>query len=187
MTRGLIVTSDGFSDVQLEYTYHRFREDAILTDVASPAGGDIEGRRGHIQPNTLSIEELDDRPTYDLVVVPGGEAPERLVAEPAVLEWLSEYARGNGILGAIDDGIRALISIDVLDGRTVTGPAELRAELEAAGAIWTDEEVTVDGTFVTARGTDALPFYVAATIGNLSIPQDPAAKAMERPHWGGDG
>jgi protease I len=37
----------------------------------------------------------------------------------------------------------------------------LRKDLENAGANWVDEEVVVDGRFVTSRKPDDLPAFVA--------------------------
>ena len=78
-----------------------------------------------------------------------------------------------------------LANIDALDGRMVTGPSELAVNIENAGATYTGEEVAVDGSLVTARGTSALPFFVSATINNSLIPQDPVGGegARERPYW----
>lgn len=187
MTRGVILTADGFSETQLAYSYHRLREDAILTDVASPDGGAIEGRRGVVRNDTIAVANLAEKPVYDAVIVPGGAAPDRIVTDDDAVDWLSLFVAGSGVLGTIGRGVRTLVETEAVSGRTVTGPAELRPTVEGAGATWTDEDVTVDGTIVTARGTESLPFAIAATISNLSIPQEPAAEAVERPHWGESG
>jgi len=44
--------------------------------------------------------------------------------------------------------------------RTTSWPS-LRKDLENAGANWVDEEVVVDGRFVTSRKPDDLPAFVA--------------------------
>lgn len=180
MTRGLILAQEGVSDSHLEYAYHRLREDAVLVDVASPEGGEIRGDREH-RWETIPVGELPAVGTYDLVIIADGDDPERLARDDATYRWLSEYLETGGIVCAIAGGVKLLAAIDAIEGRLVTGPPEIRAELEAA--VPTDEAVTVDGPIVTVRDTDALPFGIAATLGNVAIPQDQAAEASERPHW----
>lgn len=181
MARGLLLTADGVDASQLEYAYHRLREDAVLVTVASPGGGAVEALDERTWADTAPIADLDAE--FDFVVVPGGNAPERLRLDDDAVEWLRAYEREGGIVGVIGHGIQLLATVDALVGRTVTGPPELRIDVENAGADYTGEAVAVDGTLVTARGTSALPFFVSAVMSNALIPQDPAGESQERPHW----
>lgn len=185
MARGLILTAEGYDETQVEYAYHRLREDAILASIASPSGGNVAGVRGNVRRDTVAIDGLDAGAAYDFVVVPGGRAPERLRLNDDAVAWLREFERAGGIVGVIGHGIQMLASIDVLEGRSVTGPPELAVDIKNAGAAYTGEKVAVDGRLVTARGTPALPFFIAATISNMLIPQDPVGTpgGGERPHW----
>lgn len=181
MARGLLLAADGVDASQLEYAYHRLREDAILVTVASPAGGEIEAQGGRTWTDTTPITALSRE--FDFAIVPGGAAPERLRLSDDAVGWLRRYEREGGIVGVLGHGVQLLASIGALAERTVTGPPELRVDIENGGATYTGESVAVDGTLVTGRGTAALPFFVSATINNALIPQDPAGKAQERPHW----
>lgn len=181
MARGLLLAADGVDASHLEYAYHRLREDAVLVTVASPGGGTIEALDGRTWSDTAPIDDLSRE--FDFVIVPGGSAPEQLRLDDAAVEWLRQYEREGGIVGVIGHGVQMLANVDALVGRTVTGPPELRVDIENAGATYTGESVAVDGTLVTARGTAALPFFLSATMNNALIPQDPASQAQERPHW----
>lgn len=181
MARGLVLVADGVDVSQVEYAYHRLREDAVLVTVASPTGGTVEGLDGRTWSDTVATSGLSQE--FDFVIVPGGSAPERLRLDDDAVEWLRRYEREGGIVGVIGHGVQILASIDALADRTVTGPPELRVDIENAGGSYTGESVAVDGTIVTARGTAALPFFVSATMSNALIPQDPASEAQERPHW----
>ena len=183
MTRAVILAAEGVDETQLEYAYYRLREDAVLTTVASPDGGTVTGERGRSWEDAVPIAELDGAGAYDLAVVPGGRAPERLRRSEAALDWLGAYHRRDGIVGVIGHGVQVLASVDALSGRTVTAPPELEVDVENAGAVSTGEAVAVDGNLVTGRDTSALPFFISATMSNALIPQDPAQDAQERPHW----
>lgn len=184
MTRGLLLVADGYSTTHLEYAYHRLREDAVLVDVAAPGGGTARSDRGGGR-DAVPVDGLPAERRYDLVVIPGGRSPEGLAADGSTRRWLEEHLDGGGVTCAVAGGVRVLLELGALDGRTATGPPALRDELAAAGAIPTAESVTVDGTIVTVRDTDALPFGVAAALASVAIPQDPATLARERPNWGG--
>lgn len=181
MTRGLLLARDGFVESHLEYAYHRLREDAVLVDVTAPDGGAVRGDQGTTW-DAVPIDELPAGQRYDLGVVPGGERPERY-PDDATRRWLVEHVADGGILCAVGDGLAVLVASGVVAGRLVTGPEGAHPDLEAADAVPTGEAVTVDGPIVTVRDTDALPFGIAATLGNVAIPQGPAAQASERPYW----
>jgi protease I len=181
MTRALLLAADGVDASQLEYAYHRLREDAAIVTVASPGGGTVEGIDGRTWSDTARVADCSDE--FDFAIVPGGNSPERLRLSGDAVEWLRRYERDGGLVAVIGHGVQLLATIGVLAERTVTGPPELRVDIENAGATYTGESVAVDGNLVTARGTSALPFFLSATLNSSLIPQDPASEAEERPHW----
>jgi protease I len=181
MARGLLLAADGVDASQLEYAYHRLREDAILVTIASPGGGKIEAESGATWSETTPITGLSQE--FDFVIVPGGAAPERLRLSSDAVGWLRRHEAEGAIVAVLGHGVQLLASAGILGGRTITGPPELQVDIENGGATYTGESVAVDGTLVTGRGTAALPFFVSATISSALIPQDPASKAQERPHW----
>ena len=50
----------------------------------------------------------------------------------------------------------------MLSGKTVTSFPSLQTDLRNAGAEWVDQEVQVDGGFITSRTPDDLPAFVDA-------------------------
>lgn len=182
MTRGLVLVADGVDDTHLEYAYHRLREDAVLVDVATPDGGPVRTANGRNR-DTTALTALPPARRYDLVVVPGGEAPAALADDSAPRSRLEAQLEAGGVVCAIGAGVELLLAMDVLSGRLVAGPPSSDEALAAAGAQPTGEAVTVDGPLVTARDTEALPFGIAAALAAVAIPQDPAGEAAERPVW----
>lgn len=182
MTCGLIVTADGFDNVQLRYAYYRLREDAVLVDVASPDGGRISGESDASWDGTIPIDALDRE--YDLLVVPGGSAAEHLSRDGATTGYLREAFDAGTIVAAVGTGVGVLGEAGLLEGRTVTGPPDLEPGIKRTDGVPTDEAVAVDGRLVTAQGASCLPFLFPAVLNNVVVPQSPAEHARERPSWG---
>lgn len=182
MPRGLVLIADGVDGTHLEYAYHRLREDAVLVDVATPGGGPVRTAVGASRDAT-ALADLPPARRYDLVVIPGGEAPAALAEWSETRSRLTAQLEANDIVCAIATGVELLLVLEVLPGRLVTGPATLEAERQAGDAEPTGEAVTVDGPLVTVRDTAALPFGIAAALASVAIPQDPASEAAERPVW----
>lgn len=187
MTRGLLLVADGVDETQFDYAYHRLREDAVLVDVAAPGGGPVTTTYGH-RRDARPIDDLDPARRYDLVIVPGGGVADRLAGDDGARQHLADHYAADGVVCTVGEGVRVLVELDLLADRLATGPGALVEAVDAAGARPTDEAVTVDGPLVTVRDTDALPYGIAAALGNVVIRQDHADAARDRPAWpGGDG
>src|SRR5437870_3093777 len=65
-------------------------------------------------------------------------------------------------VAAIGHGAQLLLSAGALDGRRVTCSPGIRDDVRAAGAVYRDEAVVIDGNLLTARGADDLPAFALA-------------------------
>lgn len=162
----LIIAAGGFEDTELYYPYYRLLEEEISVDVATPGGGDVEGKHGYTVEADLSVEEAEEG-RYDLLVIPGGRSPEHLRVEaPPSAELAREFDDADKTVAAICHGAQILMSTDVLRGREATCYRSIRDDLENAGAEFRDEPVVVDGNLVTSRHPGDLPRFMAATLRN---------------------
>lgn len=164
----LVVTMDGFEDSECEYPRYRLIEAGVDVTVATPDGDAATGKHGATVPGDAAI---DDRSAsewadaFDLLVVPGGRAPERLrVDAPRAADVVAAFDDAGRPIAAICHGPQLLVSADVLDGRRVTADASIRVDVENAGATVVDEAPVVDDNLVTARTPDDLPGFMRATI-----------------------
>ena len=162
--KALILTADKFEDMELFFPYFRLLEEGVEVDVAAPAKGVIHGEHGYSLKVAMTIAEVDpDR--YDLLVVPGG-FPDGAPATVRKVKRAQEIARSffaqNKPVAAICHGPWLLVSADLVKGRRLTSywhdgvPEEIRA----AGGVYEDEEVVVDGNLVTSRWPMDLPAFV---------------------------
>lgn len=164
--RALIVTGDGFEDSEFTYPKYRLLEADAEVDVATADGGSFESKHGQSFEADLTIGDADPD-DYDLLVVPGGRAPENMRLEaPETADVIRAFDEAGKPIASICHGVQLLISADVLGGRRATGYQSLEVDVENAGATFVDE-VTVDGNLVTARTPDDLPAFMAETFALL--------------------
>lgn len=186
MTRALIVTAEGVSDIHLPYLYHRLREDAILVDVVSPEGGQVVGEHGLTWNDTTSFTELDH--DYGIIFIPGGSTADTLANHEPAIDLLTSHIHRGRTTGAIGRGVTFLGDVGIPDETLVTGPSNLSEHLTSTGLSWTGDRVTIDGSIVTAGETSDLPFFTVAVCNTHTIPQDSAMaienrNTGERPRW----
>ncbi|WP_435127528.1 type 1 glutamine amidotransferase domain-containing protein [Halobaculum sp. D14] len=177
---GLIVTTDGFEDSEFSYPYYRLREEGFDVQVATPDGDAAEGEHGYEFDADIDLSARDPdalAEEFDLLVVPGGRAPERLRTEsPRAADVVAAFDEREKPVGAICHGAQLLISADAIDGRDVTGYWTLEVDVENAGATYVDEPVVTDGNLVTSRVPDDLPAFTRALFERA----EPDADAAER-------
>ncbi len=146
----LILTADGFEDSELLVPMFRFQEIGAEVTIAGPDRESYAGKHGYEVEATKAFRELrpDD---YDVLIIPGGKAPETVRLHAKALEAAREMLRSGKPVGAICHGPQVLISAGVLKGRKATCWQGIRDDLIIAGAEYLDREVVVDDNLVTSR------------------------------------
>jgi protease I len=157
--KALIISADNFEDSELLVPYYRLKEEGIEVDVATPAGGTIRGKHGYEVKADRIIADIDPD-SYDLLVLPGGKAPETVRRDAAALAVCRRFFERNKPVAAICHGPQTLISAGLLGGRRATCYRTVADELKQAAALYEDTEVVVDGNLVTSRQPSDLPAFV---------------------------
>jgi len=166
LVKVLIISADNFEDSELLFPYYRLLEEGYHVDVASMKKGRITGKHGYEVEVTKTLQEVDPA-EYDLLVLPGGKAPEAVRQEEKALEVARYFFRKKLPVAAICHGPQILISADLLEGRHATCYRSVADELKNAGAIYADREVVVDGNLVTSRQPSDLPAFMRETLKQL--------------------
>jgi len=157
--RVLVLSADNFEDSELLVPYYRFLEEGFVVEIASMKKGKITGKHGYEVGVDKTLEEVDaDR--YDLLLLPGGKAPEVVRKQPAALEIARRFFAGNKPVAAICHGPQTLITAGLLKGRRATCYRSVAAEMKEAGALYEDTEVVVDGNLVTSRQPSDIPAFM---------------------------
>jgi protease I len=138
--KALIVSADRFEDTELLEPLQRLREEGVTVEVASTRMGSVTGEHGRRIEVDKTVGALDAA-EYDLLLLPGGKAPQDLRRDPTVLQLVRGFMAANKPVAAICHGPQILASAGVLAGRRVTGYRSVAAELRAADAHYEDSEV----------------------------------------------
>jgi len=156
--KALIMSADHFEDSELLVPYYRLLEEGLEVDIAAAVRGKLSGKHGYEVYADMSLDEVDAA-GYDILILPGGQAPAALRREPAALEIARQFFAANKPVAAICHGPQILVSAGLLKGRRATCYHSVAAELKAVGAHYEDKEVVVDGNLVTARQPSDLPAF----------------------------
>lgn len=164
--RGCVFAAEGVEDLEYFVTKMRLQEEGVEVDTVALSLEPFRGKNGlEVVPDRI-VADARNVP-YDVVVLPGGWAPDKLRRSPEVLEIIrSRYAAG-AIVAAICHGPWLLASADLVRGRRATGSLGIKDDLVNAGATWVDESAFIDGRLVWGRVVADIPNFCRALVGRL--------------------
>ena len=166
--KALIISADNFEDSELLVPYYRLKEAHVEVDVASVKPGAIKGKHGYEVAVDKTLDAVHPE-EYALLVLPGGKAPERVRKEKKAIEIARSFFEHHKPVAAICHGPQTLISAGLLKGRRATCYRSVAEELKAAGALYEDRDVVVDGNLVTSREPSDLPAFMRETMKQLRL------------------
>lgn len=119
-----------------------------------------EGRFQTVPHVTISEVQVSD---YDLLVIPGGN-PIPLLANETLLQLIQAFSARGKVLAGICAGPILLSAAGVLSEKKYTtsySPEVLEAKDHFIWDRWTNEDVTLDGNIITAKGNAYVEFAIA--------------------------
>lgn len=166
----LMISADNFEDTELLVPYYRLKEAGMTVHVAAMKSGRITGKHGYEVVVDRHLSEINGE-GYDLLVLPGGKAPESVRKESRALDIARSFMEQNRPVAAICHGPQVLVSAGVLKGRRATCYSSVAEELKGAGALYEDSEVVVDRNLVTSREPGDLPAFLREMMKMLGTQQ----------------
>jgi len=160
----LMFVEDVYEDLELWYPKIRLMEEGAEVVVAGPdAGRAYKGKHGYPCTADAALEDLSAS-DFDLLVIPGGFAPDKLRRLPKVLELTRDIHAAGKVVAHICHAGWIPISAGIVRGYTCTSTPGIKDDLVNAGAIWVDKPVVVDRNMVSSRRPDDLPAFCRAII-----------------------
>ena len=170
--RILILATDGFEQSELMDPKKALEDAGFETVVVSLEEGSIKGWKDKNWGDSVQVDATLDEVSaadFDALLLPGGQMnPDILRMNDDAIDLVNDFDDAGKTIAAICHAPWLLAEADILDGRTVTGWPSIRTDLANAGADVVDEEVVVDGNFITSRMPDDIPAFSAALIAALA-------------------
>jgi protease I len=164
--KALIISADNFEDSELLVPLYRLKEEGVVVDIASMKKGKITGKHNYEVEVNKELNEVN-ADEYDVLILPGGKAPETIRREKKAVEVAKQFFEKNKPVSAICHGAQTLITAGLLKGRHATCYKSVAGEMKDGGADYEDKEVIVDGNLVTSRQPSDLPAFMRETINIL--------------------
>ena len=165
----LILSADGFEDMELFVPYYRFIEEGFQVDVASKKREKIKGKHDYAIEAAKAFDEVNPG-EYDMLFLPGGKAPSKVRKEDSALQIVRHFVDNNKPIVTICHGPQIMISAGVVQGKHMTCWPDVSGELKEAGAAYEDMEVVVDGNIVSSRMPSDLPYFMREVMKKAKVP-----------------
>lgn len=156
--KALILVGPDFEDREVFYPYYRFLEAGAEVKVGGIGDKSYKGKYGVPIDVDGNCEEFA-RQSWDIVIIPGGWAPDKIRMNEAALEIVRQAVKSERVVAAICHGGWVLASADVIKGKKVTSYKAIKDDMIHAGGSWSDQEVVIDGGIVTSRTPADLPAF----------------------------
>ena len=163
--RVAILVEEDFEDRELPLLLESLRATGLVVTVIGPSAGvDYRGKRreatvrSDISGGSAKIKD------FDIVVIPGGYAPDRIRLRHAMVDLVRDALAGGKPVAAIDRGPLVLITVNALRGRTATCWPSIAIDVKNAGGMYVDRPVVEDGPVITGRKWDDVPAFSAAIL-----------------------
>lgn len=162
--RAVILVDDQYEDLEVWYPRLRLMEARVQVIIAGlHSKKDYVGKRGYPVVADVTIDEASNE-RWDLVVIPGGWAPDKLRMSRAVKTLVQQHFTAARPIACICHGGWVLASAGILQGSKVTAYEAIWDDLRNAGATVVDEEVVVWKNIVTSRKPMDLPAFMRETL-----------------------
>ncbi len=150
----LIIAKDGFQDMELNGTRDGLANAGFEVVLGSSETGSCSGGLGGTEEAQVALRDVSIE-DYDRIAFIGGPGATAYFSDPDALRIAHETVRAGKPLGAICIAPLILAKAQVLGGKKATvwdSGGEQSQELEKYEAIYTGQDITVDGKVVTANG-----------------------------------
>lgn len=162
--RACILVEQQYQEMEVWYPLYRLREAGCAVTVVGPAAGTrYDSKLGYPCKSDKAAESVSAN-DFDILIIPGGFAPDYLRRHEAILSLVRDMVAQNKVVAAICHGPWVLCSTPGLRGRKATCFFAIKDDVINAGATYVDAEVVRDGKLITSRKPDDLPAFMQAIL-----------------------
>jgi protease I len=181
--RAVILTANLYQELEFWCPFLRLKEAGTRVTVAAATAGEVYGSKLGV-PVIADVAVAGIEPSdFDLLVIPGGFAPEALRLNADVIDLVRKTDEQGKLIAAICHAPWVLVSAGIAEGRRLTCVRGIRDDVRNGGAVLLDEPVVRDGNLITSRlpnDIDAFCGQIIRTAGASSQNRRPAPPTPRR-------
>jgi protein deglycase len=164
----MVLVAKGFEEIELVTPVDILRRAGLQVDLVSISSNtEVISAHGIKILADYTLDAVNPA-EYGVIFLPGGEeGSDNLKKSVDVASILKSAASKGALLVAICAAPTVFAAIGLLKGKNATSYPAMRAEVEASGALYSEEAVVRDGNIITSRGpgTSAkLAYYLVETL-----------------------
>src|SRR6266545_3218400 len=181
--RVAIIVTDGFEQIEMTSPLEALAKAGAKGVLIAPKEGQVQGFKHHDKADKFKVDMTlgkADPSQFDAVMLPGGVInADALRIDRKAQQFVQEIDRAGKPIAVICHGPWLLVSAGLVKGHTITSWPTLQDDLRNAGATWQDKECVRDGTWVSSREPDDLPFFNREMVKLFAEAQPAAAMRAE--------
>lgn len=168
--RVAVVIANNFEDIEVTAPIEAIESTGAEVVLIGIEPGDVTGKKGAVLQVDTTFDQLakDAVDTFDMLVIPGGGAPENLRIVDAAVDFTRQFVASGKPVASICHGPQLLISAEVLQGRKTTSVNKIRDDIRNAGGIYEDAPLVVDGNLISSRTPRDMDVFNQAIVDALT-------------------
>ncbi|MDB5764832.1 MAG: type 1 glutamine amidotransferase [Herminiimonas sp.] len=167
-----ILVTDDFEQVELTGPKTALEGAGATTKIISAKRGKVQGFNHDVKADQFDVDltfsEADSQ-DFDAVLLPGGVInADQIRIIPEAQHIVHGMQQDGKPIAVICHGAWLLVSAGLVKGRTLTSWPTLQDDIRNAGGNWVDQEVVVDGNWISSRKPSDIPAFNEKVIETLS-------------------
>lgn len=168
--RVAVVIAHNFEDIEVTAPVQAVESAGAEFVLIGIEPGEVTGKKGHVFTVDTTFADLpaDAIDGFDLLLIPGGGAPENLRIVDAAVDFTRKFVESGKPVASICHGPQLLISAGVLKGRRTTSVNKIRDDITNAGGLYEDADLVIDGNLISSRTPRDLDIFDQAIVDALT-------------------
>ena len=142
------LSADGVEQMELEAPLNAVRQAGATACIVSVDNGTIGSVESDDRGDSFEVDflarDIESREFAALVIPGGSRSVDSLRGDVGAQQLVRAFCELDKLVAAVGSACSLLIAANVVRGRTLSAPAELRGALEAAGGIYSERAVYRD-------------------------------------------
>lgn len=169
--RVAVLITDGFEQSEFTGPRDALQQAGASVTVISTHLGTVQGFRHVDKVDAFDVDltfDDADAEDFDAVLLPGGVVnADQLRISPQAQQFVRSMQDAGKTIAVICHGAWLLVSAGLVKGRTLTSWPTLQDDITNAGGHWVNQQVAVDGNWVSSRRPGDIPAFNEKLIEQL--------------------